>query len=181
MRAIAILVVLTGGAATVHAQDQSAFRSGFTIEAGLGPGLTLVRPDEGEGSNELGLSGLSIGMGAFVTRDVALLARISGTTLSQEVGTESEEFINASLHVGGQVWLTDRFVIGAAGGIGFFGPFADDSMAEDETGLALSARAAYSLFLSGNNSLRVGLEVMPCFYDSGEVTSTSLNGEWQWL
>src|SRR5436190_13897093 len=61
--------------------EEGPRRQGFTMELGLGVANTNVA-SEGASSqtNEFGLAPLSLGVGGFVHRDIAVLLRMAGTS-----------------------------------------------------------------------------------------------------
>jgi hypothetical protein len=158
-------------------------RSGFTAELGLGAGMTMISPEMGDSENKAGLSGLTLGLGAFVTDRIAVLGRVSGTTFNQDVLGDDHMFVNSLLLVGGQYWVNDAFTVTAGAGLGVFGPSPFDSLdgVDNQNGLALSAGAGYSFLVSGQHALRAALEVMPAFYDGATVVGSGLRIEWQYL
>lgn len=170
--------------AAVADVEPMSVRSGFTLELGLGAGLTMVSPEMGESENKMGLSGLTLGLGAFVTDRVAVLARATGTSFQQDVLGEGHTFINSVLLVGGQYWVNDQLTVTAGAGLGILGPSpfeSDLDAVEDQKGFAVSAGAGYSFLLSGQHALRAALEVIPGFYDGATVVGTGLRLEWQYL
>src|SRR5262245_30391164 len=75
------VVVLAPGVASAQEPEVASVRSGFTIELGLGAGLSMIQPDaEGvDSENKFGVSGLALGLGGFLNDKVAIMGRIAGT------------------------------------------------------------------------------------------------------
>ena len=73
------LVVVEGLALAQNEAD----RGGFTLLLNAGLGLQY---DEAFEESAAGLAGLNLGVGGFLTRDLALMFRISGTNVSYDAG-----------------------------------------------------------------------------------------------
>jgi hypothetical protein len=174
--------LLAPGTASAQEMMDPTVRAGFTIEVGLGLGITSALPEEGDSEQKVGLSGANLGLGLFVNPQLALLARFSGTLFFEDAGDESHTFQNSVAMAAAQYWMNDKLFVGGGIGLGIFGPsLFDDLEVDDQTGLALAARAGYTFALSSQSSWRAGVEVMPCFYDGVNVVSTGLTVDWQWL
>ena len=72
----------------------------------------------------IGLAGLNLGVGGFLTENLALMFRLSGTNATHEFGAFGYDFdISQVSGVAGltvQHWLDDRFYIEAGPGMGFW-------------------------------------------------------------
>lgn len=154
-------------------------RNGFTLELGLGGGLTFIMPEHGDSESEFGLAGLSLSLGGFINNELSVMFRISGTTFSPYDVT----LVNAIGAVAVQYWLTDAFFISAGPAYGIYGVSYLESgdYPDPLTGFALDFRTGYSFANWENHSLRLDLEIMPAFYDEGTVVGTALLLEWQWF
>jgi hypothetical protein len=129
-------------------------RSGFTILAELGAG---VQHDDYYAESAGGLAGLNLGLGAFLTRDLALMFRFSGTTAS--FGPYSQVSGVAGPMV--QYWLSDRVNLRAGGGVGFWS--SDD---DHETAFGLMLGVGVTVFNRGKHNLQIGFDYAPVFTDS---------------
>src|SRR5688500_2880190 len=78
---VAMLIVLAIFLAGGHVFAQE--RGGFTLLVDLGVG---VQNDTTIDKTQVGLAGLNVGVGGFLTRDFALMFRIAGTTVSYDLG-----------------------------------------------------------------------------------------------
>ena len=157
--AAAWFLAIAGGPA--FAQD----RGGFTALVDIGAG---VQRDSAIDETGFGLAGLNLGVGGFVTGDLALLFRIAGTNVNYDLG-EFGDYRQTSGFIGpsAQFWLSDRFNVEAGGGFGFWRGEND----EDDTGLGLLLGAGVSIFNRGKHNLQVGTYYAPAFTDPGTVHS----------
>lgn len=171
-------ILLLATPAWAQSESPSRFdRSGFTAGLSIGLGATNTSPDEGEGETKLGLAGLNLDLGGYVTPQLAALVRFSGTQFSVDLGSSSEQFVNAFLGIVGQYWISDQLAL--EGGVGFavYGPSAfGDSEIDPETGFAITGRGTYRLAGGWQGSL----ELTPSFYDSATITGTALLIGYQW-
>lgn len=169
-------------------------REGFTLELGLGGAMTVVSREVGtvtydrghlsstssnETSTHSGFAPLSLGIGGFITEDWALLFRASGTSFFQD----ERQWLNVFSGIAVQYWPTDRFMLGAGIGIGTFMTISNRSSSDqsENRGLALSARAGYSVVSGQSNALRLAIELTPAYYEHSRVTGVAMGLEWQLL
>jgi len=156
---------------------QGPDRSGFTANLSIGLGITNVAPDEGDSETKVGLAGLNVDLGAYITPQLAILFRITGTQFSVDVGTDSEEFVNAFAGVAGQYWVNEQLAIEGGAGVAIFGPnFASDLNIDSKSGFAINARGTYRF----SGGWQGSLELMPAFYNGFTVMSSSLLVGYQW-
>ncbi|MEX2049244.1 MAG: hypothetical protein WEB90_06675 [Gemmatimonadota bacterium] len=148
-------------------------RGGFTLllDAGLG-----FQRDGYFGRTEAGFTGLNLGIGGFLTRDLALLFRVSGTTVDYDG-------LGQTSGVGGptaQLWLNDRLHLAAGLGIGFWAVRGLSGESSDPSfGLILGA--GYLPIAWGRHALRFGVEYAPAFTQPNLVHNLALSLGWQWL
>jgi len=156
--------------ATVLARPASAQdRGGFTLLTTIGYGLQssgefVVNDYISNDSRSYGgdtysaLAGMNFGIGGFVSKDTALMARFSGTAFTAKYlnsgRSEDETVITSGVVVlGVQHWRTERFNWEA--GVGY-GVYTTEHI--DEVGLGLMVGAAYSFYQHKKLSLQVGVE-----------------------
>ena len=187
MKHFLVLVLLVGGSMQIAAaqstvsEDPGPNRKGFTLLLSLGLG---VQSDEVLDDTQLGLGGLNLGLGGFLSPQLALMFRASGTPASYNLleDFEGELDFRQTSGVAGvviQYWFSDRFNIEGGPGLGFWtadlaGEDADDS------GFGFIAGAGYSFFQSSKVSLQIGVEIAPVFTD-GAVANYGLNLGFQLL
>lgn len=174
--------------------EKRPIREGFTLELGLGGAMTVVSREVGtviydrgqlsstssnETSAHSGFAPLSLGIGGFITEDWALLFRASGTSFFHD----ERQWLNVFSGIAVQYWPTDRFMLGTGIGIGTFMSISNDSSSDQSgnRGLALSARAGYSVVSGQTNALRLAFEVTPAYYEHSRVTGVAMGLEWQML
>ena len=141
---------------------------------GLGAG---IQHDASFEETKVGLAGLNLGVGGFLSEDLALMFRISGTNVNYDFGG-GDEFRQVS-GVGGaslQYWLSNRFNVEAGVGGGFW--TVED---EQESGLGLILGAAATIFNSGKHNLQIGFEYAPAFTDPGTVHNVGITLGYQFF
>ena len=146
-------------AAAAEAQD----RGGFTALVDVGVG---VQHDRTIKKTEVGLAGLNLGVGGFLTRDLAVMFRIVGVNASYDLGAAG--YYRQVSGVGGaslQYWVSNRFNIEAGAGWGFWSVQTD----EEAVGLGLIVGAAVSIFNRGKHNLQFGVLYAPAFTDPAPV------------
>ena len=133
--------------------------------------------DAAFGESAVGLAGLNLGVGGFLTEDLALLFRISGTNVSYDGGLFGD--ISQVSGVAGttlQYWVSDRFNIEAGHGLGFWS-IGD----ETERAFGFILGAGVTIFNRGNHNIQVGVEYAPAFTDSGTVNNLGFTLGYQFL
>jgi len=159
-------------------------REGFTLELGLGLGITHVAPDGFDSETHVGLAPLSLSLGGFLSEDLALMARMAGTSWFEDSGNDTVQI--GSYFYGGalQYWVSDEAFV--AGGVGYGvlanNPFFSRSNGIDpQGGLAFTLRAGYAVYTSRNHALGFTLELFPEFFDKATTFGTAINFQWQLL
>ena len=152
----AFAVLIAGGRA--FAQD----RGGFTALVDVGVG---IQSDSSIEETAVGLSGLNFGIGGFLTQDLALIFRLSGTSVDYDLGEleygQTSGFAGPAL----QFWLSDRLNVEAGAGVGFWRGDGD----EDNQGFGLQLGAGYSIYNRGKHNLQLGVHYSPAFTEPGTV------------
>lgn len=171
-----VLLVATGASP----DDKVPQRQGFTLEFGFGMGLTTtwnhtttdpgastLSPLAKQSGTRFGIAPPSLSLGAFITRDFALMARTAGTSYFTTASDGHLSSVGSTFYgITGQYWLSDAWFIGAGVGLGVYGtnpltPSADDFHV---TGVAFTGRGGYSFFNRKHISLAAVLELFPAFY-----------------
>jgi hypothetical protein len=152
----ACAIVIAGGRA--FAQD----RGGFTalVDFGLG-----VQNDGSIEETAVGLTGVNFGIGGFLTRDVALMFRLSGTNVTYDLAGGDYGQTSGVAGPALQFWLSDKFNVEAGAGVGFWRSDTD----EDNQGFGLIVGAGVSIFNRGKHNVQVGLQYSPAFTEPGAV------------
>ena len=152
-----VAMILGGGRG--FAQD----RGGFTALVDIGVG---VQNDAAIEETAVGLAGLNFGVGGFLTRDLALMFRLSSTNVRYDLAA-SGDYRQVS-GVGGpalQWWLSDKVNVEAGAGFGFWSA----NTGEDNRGFGLILGAGFTLLDRGKHHLQVGVQYAPAFTDPGTV------------
>ena len=149
-------------------------RGGFTILANVGVG---IQRDGALEESAVGLGGINLGVGGFLTDKLALLFRFSGTNVSYDFGVLGE--LDQVSGVAGptvQYWLSDRFNVEAGAGMGFW-PIDG----ADEPGLGLALGFGATIFNRGRHNLQIGFEYAPAFTDPSAVHNLGITFGYQFL
>jgi hypothetical protein len=168
---------------------------GFTGDLSIGPSLVLVphktysecvgsgcaqvgTTSETTREAEFGLAGLSVSLGGYVTPEVALVARLAGTSYFDE----GDQFGNNFYGGGVEVWPNRYLFLGAGLGLGVYGPnpLVSSSTVDPVAGFALDFRVGTALAQGTNHDFILGFEVLPAFYEDGTVVGFGLTGGWKW-
>jgi hypothetical protein len=149
-------------------------RDGVTVGLDIGLGITSISADGGGSESQTGLSGLNLSLGGFMSPNMAVLLRLSGTTFSDDFGPGSA--ISAFLGGEVQAWVAPKFFVGGGAGIGILGHTEYD---DTESGFAITGRAGYEIVQGRSSGFHVALEVTPSFYEGARVTSIGLQIGWQ--
>jgi hypothetical protein len=187
-----------GGCAAVFLMCATAAaeprREGFTGDLGIGFALTsvpvrsisvtgvsgpVVMTQQVE-TRELkaGLAPLSLSLGGFLSEDVALLFRLTGTSYFEDGDQFGHNFYGPVV----EIWPIDRLYLGGGVGFAVFGPnpLTSSSDADPETGWALEARAGVALINSENHDLTLSAEFIPGFYEGDAVQGYAFIVAWKW-
>jgi hypothetical protein len=172
-------------------------RSGFTGDLGVGVAVTFAQSANlsncvnnvcGPGAfvtknrGELGFAPLSVSLGGFVSRRIAILGRSAGTAFIRDGDVFSYDFLGPIV----EVWPVDVFYFSAGPGLavasrnGYF-----LGTGEDKTvGWALDLRGGFALLQKTNNDLTLSLELIPSFYRNGDLrshaTGCAFVAAWKW-
>jgi len=166
---VALTTLLAGSRA--FAQD----RGGFTALVDFGVG---VQNDTSIEETEVGLAGVSVGVGGFLTRDFALMFRLTGTNVSYDFGAAGDyRQVSGVAAPTVQYWLSDKLNIEAGAGWGFW--LADTN--EDQTGLGLILGAGVTIFNRGKHNLQFGVQYSPAFTDPGTIHNVGFTFAYQFL
>jgi hypothetical protein len=170
-----------------------AFHQGITFEANVGVGFMWERVSFGDGTSATSdtftsLGGVNLGVGGWVSPNLAITARAAGVTYSQSQddgagGTISTSLTGAFLGPSVQYWLDPHLWIGGGAGlaIAFVESSSDSSgvsvSSDNQTGFGLDLRAGYT-FSSGftPNTWNLSVEFTPGFFGADNNTTVQLNG-----
>lgn len=110
---------------------------------------------------------LSLGLGGWLSPNLALTARIAGVTYSEDGASLTDAFFGPSL----QYWLEDHFWIG--GGIGLGVLRLDTDVGDDSiNGFALDLRVGYMFNLGSENTFNASFELNPGFFSENGTDAT---------
>ncbi len=170
---------------TGDAEDPDApRREGFTLELGLGLGITHLSADLGASETNVGLAPLSLSLGGFFSPDVAVMFRMAGTSWFEDILGESVQLGNYFYGVAAQYWPHDHAFIGGGAGLALLDDnplFSSNIDVESDSGLGLTLRAGYSFATMRRHSFALTAELFPAFYEGGTVVGIAFNLQWQLL
>lgn|SRR5262245_16161015 len=149
VRVLALALALTALPALASAQD----RGGFTLLFNLGVG---IQNDTAVEESAVGLGGLNIGVGGFLTPNVAVLGRFSGTNVEySDLGFRQ---VSGVLGATVQFWGSKHAGIEVGGGMGYWN--ADGF---DDRGFGLILAVPITLVNKGKHNLQASIEYAPVF------------------
>ena len=168
--AVLVSVAMLFGSGYAVAQE----RGGFTalVDAGIG-----VQNDTSIQETAVGLAGVNLGVGGFLTPNLALIFRLAGTNVTYDLGIGDYGQSSGVAAPAIQYWLTDRFNIEAGAGVGFWRGDTD----EDATGLGLILGAGVTIFNRGKHNLQFGIQYVPAFTDPGTIHNVGFTFGYQFL
>ncbi len=143
----------------------------MTFEANIGLGWIRMSDDNQSETTDLGLGGLSLGLGGWVSPKLAITARIAGVTYSEDGTSLSDVFFGPAA----QYWVDDHFWLGGGAGLGILAvsgdgvnPNADNSV----TGFGLDFRAGYTFTAGSENTFNASFEINPGFFENNGYSAT---------
>jgi hypothetical protein len=173
-------------------------RSGFTLELGIGPAVNVLFEDlhsvttfnpAAPGTSGVvseytrtrayvGVAPLSLSLGGFLSRNVALMFRLAGTSHFKN----RDQIVNGFYGPAIQYWLSDGVFIGGGVGLGILAPNPlISSSSEGKAGLAFNARLGVSPWSLEHHWFGAVLELFPAVYERTRVLGMALNLQWQLL
>jgi len=171
MRLLPLLVVLVPAAALAQPgyygtqPSSAALRNGLTFEANLGLGVIWASAEGESSDSELALGGLSLGLGGWVSPQLAITARIAGVTYSEDCGDETCMLTSAFFGPVAQYWLNEQAWIGGGAGLAVLrGSTTGSGDSETENGFGLNLRAGYTFSRGTESTWNVSVEYTPGFY-----------------
>lgn len=163
--------------AVASAQSAERTREGITIEANVGLGWIRSSPTHAP-SYTSGVSfGLDLGLGAWLTPQLALTGRFAGLTSLED----GERFGAYILGPSVQYWFEPRWFLGAGAGLGLLG----SSTSDNELGFAFDLRMGYAFSTTDERTLTGSVEITPARFtaagDSATLTAVALLFGFQYL
>jgi hypothetical protein len=144
-----------------------SLHNGLTFEANLGFGWVHLSTDSDSDTSDLGVAGLSLGVGGWVSPQLAITARVAGVTLSENDARLTNGFLGPSA----QYWLQDRFWLGAGAGLAFLS-VSDNYNGDSIRGFGLDLRAGVTFTSGSENTFNASLEINPGFYSENGSSAT---------
>ena len=153
---LALLIPVT----TQAQSSQQPMRKGFTLVVKAGTGF---QQDGRFNESAFGLEGFDIGLGEFLTEDLAVMLRVSTVEVTYDnlFGfNQVSGFAGATL----QYWMNNRFYVEGGPGVGF----SRIKNVGDNTAVGISALAGVGMSVHawGKHNILVGIEYSPSFYTS---------------
>lgn len=159
------------------------YRSGFTLELGIGFGVTHLLPKGGTNETKIGLAPLSLSLGGFVTPQLAIMFRMAGTsyfhrTVLDQLQTSVLGFYG--VHV--QWWFNRWLMLSGGPGLALYGVVFNRTSidAKIKAGFGLSVRLGFAFATWRHHALRFSLELFPSIFQKMTIMAEALNFEWQY-
>lgn len=144
-------------------------RNGMTFEANLGLGWIRAAADGNSDTSDLGLGGLSLGVGGWVNPHLAITIRAAGVTYSENGSRLTQAFFGPSA----QYWIDDHIWLGGGLGLSLAAVANDNGPDPDPLkAFGLDLRAGYTFSTSTESTFNVSFEVNPGFYDESGQSFT---------
>jgi hypothetical protein len=145
-------------------------RDGFTMEIGIGASF-MTKSDEIKRveDNKFGLAPISIGLGAWLSRDTALTFRMTGTSLFQDRAGKTEQVVLGFYGAGLQYYVNEKVYVGGGVGLGLLaglpvgGGLVDRSADRfiPRAGVAAQVRTGFAFYSDKKNQLSITGEIVP--------------------
>jgi len=181
-RIVVLLLAFLWFARPASAQgDTQSVRGGFTVLGSLGVGLQNGRLLD---DTMVGLSGANLGIGGFISPNLAVLFRFSGVLTGFDKRFDNGFDVLQISGVGAgaiQYWIANRVIVEGGVGTGFWSrtdwfnshesTFRSSrfDFREAERGLGLIVGARAVLFNWGKHNLVAGVEYAPAFVDPAVI------------
>lgn len=147
-------------------------RRGFAASLGLGAAATTLSVGGADTAADPTAAGFDLSVGGFVSRDVALLGRVSASSFDNQ-GARS---LHGSVQAAVQLWVNDRFGVEGGVGVGVLAPTEGYRMEQSDLGLSVSNRLTYR----ATRGLQASFDVKPSFHPDATAVSTTLLVGYQW-
>ena len=167
----------TVGSSEPYVRRQGPDRSGFTLLLTMGVGFQK----SGSSDVRTGLGGLNLGIGGFVSPDLAVMFGLSGTSVSSRrsyYGGNSY-YVSGVGGVSVQYWASDSFNFEGGVGSGISG--SSGSYSNGQRGYGFILGGAYSFYHKNKGSLQIGIEYAPAIFEFGTIHNVSIAFGWQLL
>lgn len=163
-----------------------ARRSGFTMELGLGGAFTHVDADPRVEPAKFGLAPLSLGLGGFFSRNVALTFRATGSSLFQNRGGSTEQVLVGSYGPSLQIYVSENVFIGGGAGLGvlYGNPSSKLPLGVEpirEIGFAGHTRVGWAFYTSKAHQLSIYTDAIYARAGDASATGVTLCLGWQYF
>lgn len=135
-------------------------KHGMTFEANIGLGLLWLSADGESSEKETSLGGLNLGVGGWISPQLAITLRVAGVTYTEDVMGETARLTAGFVGPSAQYWVSENAWVGGGLGLGFIqATYADQS--ESKTGLGLDLRTGYTFSTTSENTWNLSFELTP--------------------
>jgi hypothetical protein len=151
-------------------QQPTTLHNGMTFELNLGIGWVRVSPEGEDGrTSDLGIGGLSLGVGGWINPQLAITGRIAGVTLTEGDARASAIFFGPSA----QYWVDPHFWVGGGLGLGLLAGTDSSGNSEDSiSGFGVDLRLGYTFNEGSENTINTSLEINPGFFSENGSSAT---------
>jgi len=155
----------------VYAQPPApvSLHNGMTVELNLGLGWIRISDDSNSNTSDLGVGGLSGGVGGWVNPHVAITGRLGGVTVGVPGGRVSNIFLGPAV----QYWVDDHFWLGGGLGLGIYALSPDSGSDRSLTGIGVDLRVGYTFNEGTEHTFNASLEINPGHFSDNGASGTA--------
>lgn len=152
-------------------QQPVSLHDGVTFEANLGLGWARTSVEgQGGDTSDLGVGGLSVGVGGWINPQIAVTGRIAGVTIPG-AGDARASAIFAGPAI--QYWVDNRFWLGGGLGLGLLAGQDQSGTQQDSiAGFGLDLRVGYTFNEGSEHTINASLELNPGFFSENNSSAT---------
>ena len=159
----------------VQPQGPRNFHESMTFEVNVGIGWMRTSPENGDAfTSDLGVGGISLGIGGWVNPKLAITGRAAGVTIPGEGDAQASAiFLGPSV----QYWVDNRFWFGGGAGLGVITGQDQNGNEQDPVfGLAFDLRVGYTFNEGSANTFNASLELNPGYFTDDFGSSATITG-----
>jgi hypothetical protein len=140
----------------------------MTFELNLGLGWIQLSSGGESDTSDLGIGGLSLGIGGWLNPKLAITGRVAGVTLSENGSQLSNIFLGPAV----QYWVDNHFWFGGGLGLGILAASNDSGSDDSLTGFGLDLRVGYTFNEGTENTFNASFELNPGFFSENDSSAT---------
>jgi hypothetical protein len=158
-----------------------ATHTGVVFEANLGIGFAHASSDGGSADSDAALAGADLGIGGWLSPQLALTARIAGVDVKNGDVPSNGTLVHAFFGPSVQYWINPQMWVGGGAGLSIYRLVGSDCASSGTgggvdpcgiSGFGLDLRAGYSFPTTTKNQFNVSFEANPGFYSENGASAT---------